>query len=153
MAADHDWQLDDIDDIDIPEFAYKLYEQAVAAIPDDVRRFIARKTPQADDETAGPIVREMAQNMRQAVEAGFVMALARYQLQLSNEPELARFYAQRREGADRGRHTQAQRKADRQRDAHRLLAEGHEVEAIATALGCSLRTVYRLLQSAPPADA
>lgn len=85
--------------------------------------------------------------------AGFDAALSRYAAQLKSVLELARFYTQRREGGDRGRRTQAQRKADRQRDAHRLLAEGHEVEAIGTALGCSLRTVYRLLRTPPPADA
>lgn len=85
--------------------------------------------------------------------AGFDAALARYAEELRHVPELAAFYAKRSEGAERGRHTQAQRKADRERHAHRLLAEGQDVAAIATALGCSVRTVYRLLASKPPADA
>jgi DNA invertase Pin-like site-specific DNA recombinase len=121
-----------------------------AAVPPDVDQLIDGLTSPLPDKA---IARQMVLDLRQAIRVGFVLAVVRYQRELKANDEAMAIVAARYAGADKGRIAQANRKQDRQARVQALLNQGMDVPEIAKELGCSVATVYRLMQPAKPTPA
>lgn len=111
--------------------------------PADVLQLIEEMTPIPDD--AGEMLTELTLNMRGAVKAGFVLALARYSRELKANKEAMSIVGARADGGDKGRKAQARKKADRAVEIKTLFSQGIEPKDIAREKKCSLATVYRAL--------
>jgi hypothetical protein len=91
---------------------------------------------------------EFAAMLQYVAHMGFAMAVYRYAMELKDVPELVRWHRKRRDGADKGRTAQADRKQERQSRVQAMLNQGMDVPEIAKELGCSVATVYRLSRPA-----
>lgn len=85
----------------------------------------------------------------QGVERGFRLAVERYAQRLRNVPELAEWRQKQRDGGDKGRASQSAARQRRAAEAQSMLDAGHDVTTIAKQLGCSISTVYRVLNITP----
>lgn len=92
---------------------------------------------------------QQRQRFRDSLESsysrGFCLALLRYRDDLRGSKEAMSFLNARDSGAARGRETQARKKADRHARIQSMLAQGIEPKDIASAIPCSISTVYRAL--------
>jgi hypothetical protein len=132
------------------------------SIPADVQTSIERLADYISRRAAprffgGSPTPAQLQLLRHAMEAsyqrGYYLAILRYEDELKHVPELETWHRQRHEGGIRGRITQASRKQDRQAKVQAMLDQGMDVPEITKALGCSVATVYRLMQPAKPTPA
>lgn len=114
--------------------------------PADVAQLIECMTPLPVD--AGPRVKDAITNLREAIKAGFLLAVARYMRELENNCEAMAILDARRNGGAKGRESQTQARLERAARARAMLAKGDDVPSIAAALNCTPSTVYRLLSPA-----
>lgn len=113
-------------------------------IPPDIEKLIEHLTPMPDS----PLAASLIVDLRRAVKAGFLLAVARYGRELKSNREAMAIIEGRRQGSVKGRDTQKQTKANRAARAQAMLNAGIDVAAIARELKCSISTVYRYLKPA-----
>jgi hypothetical protein len=122
-----------------------LNRHVADAFPTDVEQLIEELIPLP----ASGKLRELNVNLRQAVRAGFVLALARYSRELKQNAEALAIIQARRRGVDNG-HAAASRR--RQTQAEKIRATWAAMEAagetvtnakVAAAAKCSVSTVIR----------
>lgn len=99
--------------------------------------------------------RELSLNLRKAVKAGFVLALARYSSELRMNAEALKLINARKRGGVNGREKSSQnreQRAQRIRDTWAAMeAAGQRPtnQAVAAAVGCGVSTVIRAFKSKP----
>jgi hypothetical protein len=136
-----------------PERRAYLDSYAASRFPPDVRQLIEEMTPMPPD--AGPRAKAMILDLRKAIEAGFILAVSRYNKELKSNAEAMRLVSARKTGAANGRRRSSQR---REELAERIRATWVEMDAagkmptnakVAAACECGISTVIRAFKSKP----
>jgi hypothetical protein len=134
--------------------AIRIHDVAGTALFCD-RPMLSKPTTVADKATCSMTEETFRGIVKQAMAAGFIAALVKYQQQLAGVPSLSRFYAGTTRGLRQGQESQTKRKVSRADQAMAMVKDGKTVAAIVAhfrANGmpkCQRSTVYRWLKSKP----